>query len=567
MRLRKGFFVWIFLGVLLLPESLAAQEAEKSSDYQYALIEAVKQKNLGNPAEAVKLYSLVIKEEPTCAVAHYELGLLYLMANQSGTAESHARKAYELEPGNRWYLLSYLNVLGVNESFDAMEKILRTKMKDDPEEVEWPYQLASVYLGSGKHGKAIRLLEEIEKQRGYSDKITLLKASVYESEKDFGAALKEIERILALFPEDLQLRTVAAELAMQDGDEDKAAGYYLEILAIDSTNIFALTNLTDHYRRVEDFDHSFYYMGRSFQSSQIEAQKKLAVLSAYLSDEHFITHYGTALENLLQIVLAANPEQHQVKLLAADFFIQKHRYPDAFFQLDSYLNVERGSYPMYMQALLLASASGLNSELVSLADRALVFFSDSSDIRFFKGIGCYETARYEALISNYGEMNLANLSRKEYVGQAKMLYAEALYRTGAYVVSDSVFEELIQEEPENSMVMNNYSYYLAERGEKLDLAKKLSSQTLQREPQNATYLDTYAWILYKRKEFVEAEHVILKALSLGGENDVEVNEHAAEIQRALGSKELARSYYLKALILGGDKESLESKMKDLDEKP
>ena len=40
----------------------SAQETEENRDYQYALIEAVKQKNLGNIAEAVKLYRLVINE-------------------------------------------------------------------------------------------------------------------------------------------------------------------------------------------------------------------------------------------------------------------------------------------------------------------------------------------------------------------------------------------------------------------------------------------------------------------------------------------------------------------------
>jgi hypothetical protein len=56
MMKRKG--IRIVLWWLLLSGSTIClgQEKEGNNDYQYALIEAVKQKNLGNISEAVKLY-------------------------------------------------------------------------------------------------------------------------------------------------------------------------------------------------------------------------------------------------------------------------------------------------------------------------------------------------------------------------------------------------------------------------------------------------------------------------------------------------------------------------------
>jgi len=52
-------------------------------------------------------------------------------------------------------------------------------------------------------------------------------------------------------------------------------------------------------------------------------------------------------------------------------------------------------------------------------------------------------------------------------------------------------------------------------------------------------------------------------LDKGGDNDPEVNEHAGDIQLALKSYEIAQSYYLKAIILGGDKDKLEEKIDTL----
>ena len=61
---------------------------------------------------------------------------------------------------------------------------------------------------------------------------------------------------------------------MKNGKEDEAAAYYQEILEMDSTNIFALTNLTDYYRKKEDFKSSFKYLARSFNNHTDRCEKK-----------------------------------------------------------------------------------------------------------------------------------------------------------------------------------------------------------------------------------------------------------------------------------------------------
>lgn len=168
------------------------------------------------------------------------------------------------------------------------------------------------------------------------------------------------------------------------------------------------------------------------------------------------------------------------------------------------------------------------------------------------------------MIHNFDGINLDGFSTVDYSSQAKMLYAEGYYRLEEYGVSDSIFESLIESDPDNYMVLNNYSYYLAERGDKLEEAKRWSKKAIDNNPDNATFLDTYAWVLYKLGAFEEAEKYILIAMEKGGENDPDVNEHAGDIQTALGSKSLAYSYYLKAQVLGGDKETLEEKINFLD---
>ena len=70
--------------------------------------------------------------------------------------------------------------------------------------------------------------------------------------------------------------------------------------------------------------------------------------------------------------------------------------------------------------------------------------------------------------------------------------------------------------------------------------------------------------MFKLELYEKAEEYILTALEKGGKNDPEVNEHAGDIQVALGSFEIAKSYYKNAILLGGDKSRLEEKIQTLE---
>ena len=559
--MKREALIGLVMGVFLfLVAAVQGQEEKDNRDYQYVLIEAVKQKNLGNLPEAVKLYNLVIKDKPDCAVAYYESGSIYLVTNQYQLARRYLARAFELDPGNEWYTIAFLNALGALEEYEEAAEILKKKIKSDPEEPEWEFKLAVTYFTMGKPAKARKILDKIEKEKGFSEKITLLKASIYESEEKYELATKEIERVMSIFPEAIQFRIVAAELCLKSGDQDAAAQYYLEILEVDSLNIFALTNLTDYYRQKEDFRNTYIYLAKSFSSEQIEVSRKTAILSYYLSDDKHVQLYFKELNRVIEAFIETHPDESDVRLLAADFYIQNLDYTKAYTNLKHYLELQKGTFNIYMQAILLANAAAMDEELIYMTGKALEMYPDSSDIKFFRGLALYQNGSFEELIVNFEGVSHEQYSSPEYASQAKMLMAEAYYRTGDFTKSDSLFEALILQDPANYMVLNNYSYYLAERGEKLEKAKEWSGLVVKNNPDNATFLDTYAWVLYKLHSFEEAEKYILAALDKGGENDPEVNEHAGDIQVELESYQIARSYYLKAILLGGNRDTLEKKI-------
>lgn len=62
------------------------------------------------------------------------------------------------------------------------------------------------------------------------------------------------------------------------------------------------------------------------------------------------------------------------------------------------------------------------------------------------------------------------------------------------------------------MALNNYAYYLSEKGVDLHKAESMSYKTIKAEPNNGTYLDTYAWILFMEERYADAKTYIDQAL-------------------------------------------------------
>lgn len=108
------------------------------------------------------------------------------------------------------------------------------------------------------------------------------------------------------------------------------------------------------------------------------------------------------------------------------------------------------------------------------------------------------------------------------------IYRMQLYEaTGRKRQLPAIYQKLLQLDPYNPLVLNNYAYMLA--GQKKDLlqAEQMSLKAIQAEPNNPIYLDTYAWILYLTDKKELAKLYIRQAmLQLQGQDiPTEIQQH------------------------------------------
>jgi tetratricopeptide (TPR) repeat protein len=175
---------------------------------------------IGTPDEnseaQADLFRQVIKLKPDFLEAHYNLGLIY--ANQ--------RK--------------------MKEAIEEIETVLKLEPKFDPDIY---YILATAYQESGNPASAIKALEEGLRRK--SDDLKFLKALAYLQfdEKVDAAAIENLQKILALDPQDTTAHIDLALLFQRNGQTDKAAEHFKAASISDPQNFSIHYNLALIYMR------------------------------------------------------------------------------------------------------------------------------------------------------------------------------------------------------------------------------------------------------------------------------------------------------------------------------
>ena len=125
----------------------------------------------------------------------------------------------------------------------------------------------------------------------------------------------------------------------------------------------------------------------------------------------------------------------------------------------------------------------------------------------------------------------------------------------------SAYERSLRYDPDNTMVLNNYAYFLSVEGRDLERALAMASRVVALEDDNPTYLDTHAWVLHKLGRTDEAKKIQQRAVVLDGQKSPSLLAHYGDILHALGEQFMAEIYWRQALEKGYDPALIEPRLK------
>ena len=423
------------------------------------------------------------------------------------------KRAAALDPDNEIYVetlaQTYIRQQDYASAIPVIEGIY-ARNKDREDMLELLFQL---YQQVEDYDQAIGVLNRLEAIDGKSERLSLAKGEIYSRKGDRKAVVAEMEALAKQYPNDLNYLAMYGESLMMNGQAKKALNIYHQVLKEEPDNNRVLMSLRTYY----------------------QSQGNKAVADS-LTERVLLNKNATPEEKvhlLRQEVASSEADGDSTRVLT--LFRKMLAQPQA--------DVEMAFYcASYM------SAKKMPKDSIRPVLEQRQYNPDEMAFYYYQGIAYYKRDSLDKALSSFqnGIGVITDESDPHIVSDFYAVMGDILHQKGLAEEAFAAYDSCLVWKDDNIGCLNNYAYYLSERGERLDTAEAMSFKTVKAEPKNATYLDTYAWILFMQKRYSEAKIYIDQALQNMGDADAPGNEviieHAGDIYAL--NKEMDRALSL-----------------------
>ncbi|AII51505.1 hypothetical protein N008_05850 [Hymenobacter sp. APR13] len=503
----------------------------------------------------LKAYAL----NPTNAAISYKIAETNLLSGNLKDATNFAQAAVRLDPKNAYYYLLLAQAYASQKQYDQATKVYAQLIQDVPDSGYYLFNLADLYLAQGKLDDALATLERAEKQFGPLDEVSFKKQQIYLKQNNLDKALKEGEVLIAANPDEIRYVLAQAEMYAANNRLPDAVRVAEQALRTDPENPQARMILADVYRQQGNTAESEKQIKRAFESPGLDIDDKVRVLVDYIKQLPNPKIEQTALD-LAAITVRVHPKEAKAYSVAGDIQTLTNRKEQARNTYLQAIRLDNSRYQIWQQVVLIDAELNQTDSLLRHSEKALELFPNQAPLWFYNGVG-YILAKQPAKgvkALEYGR-KLAT-DNPELLAQFDTQLGDAYHEIKEYSKSDAAYEAALTFDANNAQALNNYSYFLSVRGEKLDRAKEMSGKLVKQFPDNDTYLDTYAWVLYKQKDYAGARQYLEKALVTS--KDATVIEHYGDVLYQLGDKDKAYAEWQRAKQIGGASSLIDRKIKD-----
>jgi len=521
---------------------------------------ALKQKSLENYDQSLKIFQRCIKMKPNNIEVVYQASLISSFLGLSAEAILYSEQTVESKPKNIWYLRNHIeNLLELPDYKLASEYLLKLVDLEPNNEVNF-YQLADSYIYDKNYRKAISVYNRLEKIRGISKLTSMQKQKLYMQTKNFKMATNEIFKLSDKFPLDLEILEILAECYLLSDKRDLAFDIFKRIALLSPENGKIHLTLANYYRDKNNNNKSYDELRLAFSSSQLSLEVKISILASYFP---LLTTNDTLKKQayeLCLIMINIHPLSPQVYAIYADLLFSDKKKNQAKEFYKKTLKIDKNFKDVWTQLLFIDVEQNNFDSLLLYSFDALNLFPTDPLYYYFYAISNLRINQ-PIIAFKYLEIGIEYVyENPPLLKEFQISLAESSNSLQEYSYSDSIYEKVLSVDPDNILVLNNFSYYLSLRKEKLEKAKTMSYKCNKLEPNNGTYQDTYAWVLFCLGEYVEARLWVEKAIKNGSDTSFVVLEHYGDILFKLNLKQEAIVQWKKAFSINGKSQSLMKKI-------
>jgi len=500
------------------------------------------QKEAGNYAKALELFTKALDIDPDDPAALYEKARLLSAAGQTTEAYALIKHAVTIDPENRWYKSVYANIARQEEKYDEYVKAYEELVQQYPDDFTFLNELAYAYVFTGAYKKAVAEYDKIEKQVGVNEQLINQKVRLYTQIGDYQSGIKEYEKLIAQNPEEVRYYAMLAEFCAKYKMDDKAVWAYKQIERIDPDDPYVHISLADFYRKRNEPEKSFEELKLGMINNKLDLETKIKLLSTYYPGTLNEEQKSQALE-LSKILMETYPDNPVSKSLYSSLLYQNKEYKKAKELTLEVLQGDSLNYAVWEQLLFCDMYLNDYKNLAKNSEQVNDLFPNQPLPYLMNGIANYQLKNYEkaADVLETGKDFVAG--NKALLEEFYNYLGEIYYQMKNYDACYLSYDKVLSLNPENSIVLNNYAYYLSLQKRDLPKAERMARHAVNLDPENSNNLDTYAWVLYQEGKYEEALEWQNKALKNGGNTSDTVLEHYGKILEKLGRNEEAKKYF------------------------
>jgi tetratricopeptide (TPR) repeat protein len=545
--------------------------------------------------EAVTEAQELLKRDPNDLQTRRLLGRIYLRSlgdlTSSAQSEMAARaieqysEVYRLDPTDSESALWLARLYRLRNEHEKAEEVLRSLLKQDPENEAAVQELTQLLLDEGKSADAVLLLESVTSRTpspalldllgdAYTQAHDLAKAEgAYRraveqdpselshlkglgqtliAEEKFADALTVYQKLADLMPDDsdvyLRLAQIYRELHQLEHAEEnllKARQYApgsLEVMYNEAMLYEAQGRYEDAIRVLSDA-----VTGLKSQSPvQPTRRRSMAILYQQLGQLYRDTqNFQAAIYTFEELGRLGEEEDRRSRMLIMDTYRAAKDLPKALQAGKDALAKYPSDQGLRTSDALLLGENGQTDEAVKILRSQLSKTEADRDI-YLNIAQVYERGR------RYKEAEEAARTAEAIPGDPhdnEMVWflLGAIYeRQKIYDRAETEFKKTLEVNPRNGPVLNYYGYMLGDLGIRLDEAEALVQRALKEEPHSGAYLDSLGWIYYRENKLTEAEATLRKAVERDS-HDATIRSHLADVYAKSGRTDLAAIEWEKSL--------------------
>ena len=574
MKLEK-YIILLFITGWSMAASAQTSDAEisnlksQTSNYNALFLDPICERQKGNHDAAFDLLRHCVEINPEASEPYYFLSQYYRIQKDRQKALECMERAYQLSPDNDVFTetmaQTYLSQQQYDKAISVYENLLsRDKGRDDVLAV-----LYELYQHDGQYEKAVQALEQIELIDGKSERITQAKSDLYTRMGNSEAAISEMEALANQYPNDLNYRVMYGDALLQNDQTQRALQVYEDVLTQEPEHIGALLSMANYYTLTGDSAAAALASERVLVHPKTPTDTRLEMLRDEIMqsldgvptvDGHAAggTDSVRVLNHFRQVLQLPQETADVAALCAA--YMKLINMPQDSINAMYYKVLEIQPDDSYSRLQLVADAWSREDmpKVISLCTAARQYNPEEMAFYYYQGFAYYREDDVDSALGAFqnGVSVINEESNPVLVSDFYALMGHLLHKKGLEEEALAACDSCLQWNPDNIGCLNDYAYYLSERGEQLDKAEMMSYRAIKAEPKNSAYLDTYAWILFKLERYTEAKIYIDQTLQYDPDASAVLLEHAGDIYYHTGDKARAVDYWKQAL----DKSSADSEV-------